>query len=71
LKENYEGANTSREKASNYLATFLGFVILVLVLGTLFPQYFGEASKLLTENLGAIIILVFLSIILYGLAKKE
>ena len=61
----------SVEKAVNYFATFLLFVVLILVLGALFPEYFGVASKILTENLGALALLVLLSIIIYILAQKE
>jgi len=57
------------EKIANYFGAFIAFVILVVVLGALLPEYFGMASKILTENLGGLAFIFFLALIFYLMAS--
>lgn len=58
-------------RAVNYFLSFVMFVIVVVILGALFPEYFGFASELITENLGTLALLLTILIIIYLLSGKE
>jgi len=61
----------STQKAFNFLATFLAFIILIVALGAFFPKYFGAAADIITENLGAFVVIVILAIFIYILAERQ
>jgi hypothetical protein len=59
----------SLEKISNLVLSFFLFIVIILVLGAIFPQWFGIAAQILTENLQALVVLLFLAIIIYIIAN--
>jgi hypothetical protein len=61
---------SSTQKALNFIGTFFAFIILIIVLGALFPQYFGVAADIITKNLEALIVIVVLAIVIYILAER-
>jgi len=61
----------SERKALDFIATFLAFVILIIGLGAIFPEYFGPAAEIITQNLGNFTIIVVLAIIIYILTQAK
>ena len=60
----------SIERARDFLTTFVLFVMLILIAGALFPQYFGVVSQILIDNLSTFLFLVLLAVIIYIIANK-
>lgn len=61
----------SFEKAVNYFFSFIMFVVIIIILGALYPQYFGVASQIITENFGNLVLLAFVFFFIYLLFGKE
>ena len=59
------------EKVLNYFLTFVVFLVSILLLGELFPEYFGAASQIIAENIETLIVLVAIVVITYILIGGE
>ena len=59
------------ERLFMYLFMILAFFTMIIFLGTILPEYFGEASRLLLDNYFAFLILMTFAIIIYILTQKK
>jgi uncharacterized membrane protein len=55
-------------KISNFVLSFFLFIVIILMLGAVFPQWFGVAAQIITENLYPLIVILVLAIIVYIIA---
>jgi uncharacterized membrane protein (DUF106 family) len=59
----------SARKIYDFVASFFLFIVIILMLGALFPQWFGVAAQIITENLYPLTVILVLAIIVYIIAN--
>lgn len=59
----------SVEKISNFVVSFFLFIVIILVLGAVYPQWFGDAAEIITQNLYPLAVILVLAIIVYLIAN--
>jgi hypothetical protein len=57
------------ERAIDFFVSFIVVVIVIIILGAFYPEYFGFISQLLVQNLGTLTLFVFIMVIVYLLIR--